>query len=358
LLLALGGLVLVMTVLSVCGLFAMSKGRRSKPARAATTEVPGVKSPTLGLGALEAFVDQHDSKSAARDTAPAWEAAAADFARANQSRKAPVRWRAGEQFARGRAAFHHGKLDDAEQRFQSAAELEPDWALPQLGLSEAYGRHGDSAKALASAQRAQQLDPKLWLGIRAGARAYLLKNDFTSAISELSRALQLAPKNALLLSDLALACHGAGNREEDAERYAKEALALDGDLVNAHVLLAERALESDKADDALAHANRAISVQSDNVSAWLAKGDALTLQKKRDDARIAYREALRLQEETKSTGAPKDRLAAVKRALSLGTLPEPRTHARSKPGRTVRPPPRSKPSPKPVTRSKSGGGAL
>jgi len=326
LLLAVGGLFTVLLALVLCGgvVALRSVDRGGKRARAAAGT--NLKRPEVGLAAVDAYVSQHDSKSAARDTAAAWEAAAADFARANTARQAPVRWRAGEDFARGRAAFHRGRLDEAQKSFESAAKLEPEWALPALGLSDIYERRKDQPKALAAAQRAQQLDNKLWLGIRAGARAYLMVEDYTSAVSELRRALELAPKNALLLSELALTCHAA-KMDENAESYAKQALALDGDLVNAHILLAERALEAKRGEDALAHAVKATEVQPNNVAAWLTKGDALVLLKRKDEARVAYKEALRVQDTTQAVGAPKERLDAARRAISLGTVPEPRRRA-------------------------------
>ncbi len=291
-----------------------------------------LREPRVGLALLDAYLTQKDSKSEAKNTAPAWDAAAKDFRDAAQQPGAPEEWSAYQRFAEGQKELHEGALDAAEQSFEASSKVKPDWAPPHLGLSTTYERRGDRKRALQSAQKAQQLDPELWLAVRAAARAYLVgEPDFPSAIQEYRRAKQMVPKNALLLSEIALAFHAA-RMDEEAVRHAKLALDADPDMVGARVLLAERALESKNGKEALEQASRAVSVAPDNVSALLAKGDALLLLGRKDEARTTFEQALSSKKKTKQSGAPDARLKQVEAALAKNTLPPPRGEAAQETG--------------------------
>jgi tetratricopeptide (TPR) repeat protein len=300
---------------------------------------PALREPEVGVAALASYLTRTDSKRETSNTVPAWDSAARDFERAAEQPGAPVRWRSARYFAEGQRQLLGGDLSASKQSFERAARAEPDWALPQVGLAALFDRQNDQPQALAAARRAEQLDPKLWLAVRAAARAYLMVPDFPSAISELRRALVLSPNNALLLSELALAYHGA-LMDDEAERQAKRALELDPDLVSVHVLLAERALERNRAKVALDHATSATANDPTNVPAWLAKADALLLLGRKSDAARAYDEAIRLRKQTKQTGGPSARLEEVERVRKQGGFPVPR-HAAASPTtltRTQRPP--------------------
>jgi tetratricopeptide (TPR) repeat protein len=331
LLLVLGGgaLLALMLVAAVVGLRAL--GTPQPPAIPAipTADPPRrLSEPLLGLAALTSYLTKTDTEREVSNTVPGWDAAARDFARAAEQSGAPVRWRSARYFAEGQRQLLGGELTESARSFERAAREEPDWALPHVGLSAVFERQKNHQSALSTARRAEQLEPKLWLAVRAAARAYLIEPDFPSAISELRRALALSPKNALLLSELALAYHGA-LMDDEAERQAKLALALDPDLVSVHLLLAERALERGRARVALEHATSATANDPANAAAWLAKADALFLLDRKDEAARAYDEAVRLRKKTKQTGGPSARLDEVERAREKGGFPPPRSTAKA-----------------------------
>jgi tetratricopeptide (TPR) repeat protein len=343
-----GGALLVVAVLGSLGLglaaVAVVGGYfYFQPAAHAASTEKQLRQPQVGLATLDAYLTQKDSKSMARQSAPAWATAAMDFHDAAVQPGAPLSWRASKHFAEGRRLLLEGDLDAARKSFREASVVDTAWALPHVGLSAVSERRGEQAQALQAAQKAQRLDPKLWLAVRAGARAYLLgdKPNYASAILELQRAKQLAPESAILLGEIALAFHAAG-LDPEADRYADLALKKDPELVGVRVLLAERALEKNNGKVALGQASRAVSIAPDNVSAHLAKGEALLLLGRNDEARSSFAEAVRLKRATKQVGAPNARLAEVEAALKNNRLPSPHGSVKSK-GFGVVPRPKEQP---------------
>jgi tetratricopeptide (TPR) repeat protein/tRNA A-37 threonylcarbamoyl transferase component Bud32 len=282
-----------------------------------------LQEPTVGLQAMALYLDATDSRRSDAESPSLWETAARDFAHASAQPGAPLRWKAAAKFAEGEAAMYTGRLADAERLHREASAIDASWAAPQIGLCSTLLRAGRYGEAIAAAQTAQALDPHHWLPVAATARAYAAKGDLQIAIQEFRRALSMAEQNHALRAELALAYH-AGEFDEEADRQAKLALEGDPDLVEARVLLAERALEAGDGAKALEHSSRAIAVGPRNVFAWLAYADAFTLLERRDEARRAYQTALRLRDTTHERGAPESRLTQAREALARGELPPPR----------------------------------
>lgn len=287
---------------------------------------PTLRPPEAGLGALARYEDPADSRTSTL-SAPVWATAQRDFETAARQRGAPKRWDAAADFARGQRLFSLGRLDEAEQAFEQSLKKDDSFALPWLGLSSTYLRKKRLDEAIEAAEKAQVLAPRLWPAISAGARAYAHKSQMDFAIQEYRRAVAMAPGKPYLLSELALTYHAAG-MDSEAERYANEALKLDGEVVPALVLLAERALEDRDGAEALNFAKRATAVEPRDVSAWLARGDAELLSDAPEAAKDAWQTALKLWHETRQRGAPAQRLREVQVALDQGKIPEPRGGAR------------------------------
>jgi tetratricopeptide (TPR) repeat protein len=281
------------------------------------------REPTAGLQAIALYFDVMDSRRSNAESPSLWQTAARDFSQASEQPGAPLRWLAAAKFAEGEAAKYTGHLADAERRHREAAAVDAGWAAPQIGLSSTLLRAGRYDEAVAAAQLAQRLQPDHWLPVATTARAHAAKGDLHIAIQEFRRALSMAEQNHALRADLALAYHAA-EFDDEADRQAQRALQGDPDLVEARVLLAERALEAGNGTKALEHSSRAIAVGPRNVFAWLAHADAFTLLERRDEARRAYQTALQLRETTSERGAPEARLTQAREALARGELPPPR----------------------------------
>lgn len=318
-----------------------------------------LRSPEVGLAILARYENPDDSRVSALD-APAWATATRDFRDAAAQPGAPSAWVARAQFTHAQELLSLGRLEEAQAEFERSQATDPKFALPWLGLSAALLRQKKLDEALAAAEKAQLLAPKSWPAVAAAARAYAHDGKLDFAIQEYRRALAMAPDKPYLISELALTYHAA-RMDEDAKRYASQAIALDADVVPARILLAERALEDLDGKTALEHARRATAVEPRDVTAWLAQGDALLVLGEAEPARQALQTAIRLWRETRQRGAPEERLKQVQAALDRGELPDPRTGplpsatqdpaANTPAGRSVPPArsvPRSKPAAKPA----------
>lgn len=313
--------------------FGSSPTPGSEPTRA-TASAPRLelREPRAGLEALRRYRHPERASASAVTSTTMWTTAADDFLDASRQSGAPPHWLAAHHFASAEALRLAGRLDHAERRFQDAAAADPGWSLPHVGLAEVRSQQRRKTDALAAARRAQVLDARSFIAIVAAARVLATEQELPEAIVEYRRALELSPQNAIVMSELALAYHGAG-LDSEAKRTARQVLERDPDLVPARVLLSEQALEDGDGKSALSHAERALGVSPKNLSAWLAKSDALVLLGRFADAKTAYRETLRLAQEVKRRGAPELRLAAVERAIGAGRLPPPRRAPKTAPSR-------------------------
>ena len=335
-----GALLALVVAFAVVG-YAGSKAVRHKRARAAeravASAVPAV-TPKLGLDTL----DRYGSDSVPLSPGE-WETAALDFERGLAGPGAPVRWGAARLLSLGMRDLAHGKLEAAEQSFTAAAARDGSFALPHVALSSLRVRQGKPDDAVREAQTAQTLAPDLVVAIAAAGRAHAAAGRHTDAIEQFRRALAKSPAPAIR-AQLALAYHHAGF-DDAALREASEVLKTEPDNVMAHVVIAERALESGDGKQALEHTERAVAVDPRSGSAWLAHGDALLLLRRNDEAKKALSEAVRLWSEARQVGAPVARLELVKAALDAGKLPVPRGGAKT--GRALPAPasaPRSMPA--------------
>ena len=289
-----------------------------------------LRQPALGLSTLERFHSPHGSNGSTLASPELWESVTQDLASAAAQDGAPVRWHAGAVFAGAQALALRGKLDEAIEVFRAAAKTDPSWAMPHAAAAVTLANAGKLELGASEAQQAQQLEPGWWGAVDAEARVYATGHKYDQAIQTCRRALAMAPREPILLSELALLYH-ASRLDSEAERYAKQALAEDDNMISAHILLAERALEASDGNAALGEATRAAAVEPESVSAQLARADALALLHRDAEARESYENALGLFDRLRQKGAPESRLEEARAALASGKLPPPRVSADAAP---------------------------
>jgi tetratricopeptide (TPR) repeat protein len=302
----------------------------SEPPRAALPEEPTavtavavLEPPETGLAALALYAAPHSAASESLGVASFWQGAERDFEEAAAQPGAPPRWNAAAQFCRGQAAFNRGELDKAEEAFRAAIAVDRHWAVPWVGLALTLSNLGKVEPALEAAVEAQRLDRDWYKPLWASANIYARAGKLEHALEEHRRALQKQPEDAWLLANVALGCH-AVRLDSEAERYAREALAKNPDLVAARVLLAERALEVNDGKTALDEATRAAAVAPRYAPAHVARGDALVLLGQVDEGRRAYERAIALVDESGAVGAFVGRIEEVREALAQKRLPRKR----------------------------------
>jgi DNA-binding response OmpR family regulator len=92
-----------------------------------------------------------------------------------------------------RAAAAAGRLDEAIEAFEAAAQADPFSAEAHAGLGEAYLARGDAFAAMTSLERAVELEPALFGALKRLAAIYLSKGFRAKAAETLERAASVAP---------------------------------------------------------------------------------------------------------------------------------------------------------------------
>jgi TolB-like protein/DNA-binding winged helix-turn-helix (wHTH) protein/Flp pilus assembly protein TadD len=206
----------------------------------------------------------------------------------------------------------NGDLNRAVSYYELAIKLDPTYALPWVGLSEARFRRADRGfvpfeegqrQAREAAERALALNPNLpeaharigqikrlvdwdWTGANASLQRAVELDPENSAVLNLAaglvvslgrfgealefnrRAIALDPLNAAIRGSLAETCFTMG-RQEEAEVHFKKALELNPDLPPLHEGLGLVYLAQGRAQDALAE------IEREQMGSWHLQGQAV-----------------------------------------------------------------------------------
>lgn len=297
---------------------------------------PTLRSPDVGLRAIATYRNPKGAEISGLDSVPFWQNAAKDLHDAAAQVGAPPEWNAGALFCDAQALARDGKLDDAAAKFRESIQAAPHSALGHAGLAIVLAGQGKLDDATKEAADAERDEPAWWGAIATEARVYTTAKKYDVAIQTYRRALEAAPKQPVLLAELALVYH-TRKLDSEAERYALASLEIDGDIVPAHILLAERALEANNAKAALEHATRAVAVAPDSLTATMALADAHVLAHHDQQALETYKTAVELWHKLAQKVTYEDRMHAVEKAVAAGKLPPPRGGAAQRSSNSLSP---------------------
>lgn len=116
----------------------------------------------------------------------------------------------------GREQLESNRFDKAIESFTQAMKLKPKMALAQHGLTTAYLRIGDTAKALEIAQSAVEINPDDANSHLAIAQVFLALRRPVDAVESYKKVTQLTPGFAMGFYDLGTAYLGSGKPDEAA----------------------------------------------------------------------------------------------------------------------------------------------
>jgi eukaryotic-like serine/threonine-protein kinase len=128
-------------------------------------------------------------------------------------------------FCLGNAYYNVGRLSEAQEEFQIAADGDPAEAGPRRGLGLILEAQKDYDGALVEYRKAQSLDRSSSIAYESAGRVLLLKKDFPGAIAEFKQAEQLNPSEWGPHSQHAQALEGLADRAAAIAEY-QEALSL------------------------------------------------------------------------------------------------------------------------------------
>ncbi len=92
---------------------------------------------------------------------------------------------------------HQGKWQLAEQQFETAIDLSPNWSIPYSNRCIIFTKKEDSEKAIQFGKKAFRLSPRNVMVINTLATALMLGDDLKTAAKLLDLALRIDPKNSL-----------------------------------------------------------------------------------------------------------------------------------------------------------------
>jgi tetratricopeptide (TPR) repeat protein len=224
----------------------------------------------------------------------------------------PACWRAHYVFAD--TLSEQGRLDEAIAQYQTALEIQPDFAYAHNNLGNALRQKGQVPEALAQYRKALELQPDLaWANCNLGA-IFLEQGQLDEAIAQFQRALHTAllMSNNPMFAPAALAqIHFLLGRALARKGLVAGALAPErGEAVDAGDDLARKRL----VDEAITHYREALALQPGLAEAHDELGGVLFQKRQTSEALAHFRKALELR--------PDSAAACDSLAWALATSPE------------------------------------
>jgi len=183
--------------------------------------------------------------------------------------------------------YDQNKYSIAEQLFQKAVELDPNFAAAFAALAnynlDMYWFHFDHTKARIekakeNVDRAMQLDPTLSVVHEAmGWYHYHGKLDYEPALREFKEAIKLQPNNTFAYIGIASVLRRQGEMDQAVE-YFKKAAEIDPRTPTTPQNIAETYVLLRDYDQAEVYADRSISLAPDNYSVYPTKMDLYVLK--------------------------------------------------------------------------------
>ena len=187
------------------------------------------------------------------------------------------------------------------QMYERAIELDPDFALAFVGLSEARSHLSHSnfrydlteeniLKAKAAADRALELQPELPEGHRAlGLYYYLCHKDYDRALSELAIAEKGLPNNSRITEYIGYILRRQGNFEE-ALNYQKRAFKLNPQDAHIPYDIGNTCRRLRRYQEAVYYFDRSISLEADQTDPYAEKASTFMQQGLLEKARATLEE--------------------------------------------------------------------
>ena len=182
-----------------------------------------------------------------------------------------------------------GRMDDAIQRFQTVASLQPEYVAVLVNLGNIYlelDRLDDARSSFTSALQKETNNPAAHYGL---GQVALSKRSYAEAVEHFEKALTLAPDANRIHYALAMAYRGLRNSEK-----AKFHLAQQGTVgvrvadplmdrlqalvqgARVHLVRGKMALEAKRYEEAATELRKALAAEPDSVPAHINLGAALS----------------------------------------------------------------------------------
>jgi tetratricopeptide (TPR) repeat protein len=198
---------------------------------------------------------------------------------------------AGAHYALGVTLARLGERDEALIDLQDAARLAPQNPLPQLALTRLAMQTGEAPRAMQSVERALEIQPGLAEALELRGDIRQLQGELELALVDYDSAIKAQPNRVSALLKAASVRQVMGNTRQASEAYLT-ALALDPTLAPAYNNLAWIAVDSgDRLDNAEEWARQAVDLSPENADYHDTLGWVLLAVGKPEEARTALERA-------------------------------------------------------------------
>ena len=197
------------------------------------------------------------------------------------------------QYNLGIALAAQGRLDEAIEHYQKAIQINPDDYEAQYNLGIVLATQGRLDEAIEHYQKAIQINPD-----HVGAQNNLgyelaAQGRSVEAIEHYERAIQINPRDAYAHNNLAHELAAQGRPVEAIEHY-QAAIQIDPYDAYAHGSLANVLAAQGRLDEAIGHYKLAIETNTNYFEAQYNLGVVLTAQDRLDEAMQHFKKALGL----------------------------------------------------------------
>ncbi|MGH9701688.1 MAG: tetratricopeptide repeat protein, partial [Candidatus Acidiferrales bacterium] len=196
-------------------------------------------------------------------------------------------------FQMGLAYAAASNLSQAELQWRRAAQLQPRMVEPQRALANLGLHKGDASMLSDAGARLIQIEPTAAEGYIFHAVALFYSKDAAGAEADLKKAMEFAPKNPAgyaRMGDLRM----AEKKPEDAEKYYRQALALNPAATDALTGLVNVQLERKDSAKALQVVQQQIALVPDNSVFYTLLGQVELRDKDSAKAIAAFEKATEL----------------------------------------------------------------
>ena len=192
----------------------------------------------------------------------------------------------------------NSRLDDAEQAFKKAIEIEENFFLAWYWLGEFYKDQDRFQEAKSAFKKAVTIEPEnYWAWTSLGLTFFLNDDSVDESEEAFKNAIRIDNSNVLAWGGLGFLLHHQSDRHEDAEEAYRKVISINPDdwfiWKNIGDLLHKKRNCPDEAEEAY----RKSIVSRPTVEAWFNLGLLLQEQNRYHDAKKAFENTLNLNQE-------------------------------------------------------------
>jgi Flp pilus assembly protein TadD len=196
-------------------------------------------------------------------------------------------------YSLGDALLQKGSVDEAITHFQTALQINPNYAEAHNYLGNILLQNGRVDEAIAHYQKALQITPDYVYACYDLGNALLKKGRVDEAITQYQKALQINPDHAEAHNNLGNALLQKGRVAEAITQYQK-ALQIKPDYAVVHDNLGNVLLQKGNVDEAITQYQKALQIKPDYAEAHNNLGNALLQKGRMAEATTQYQKALQI----------------------------------------------------------------